>query len=402
MGVPHCREDRQVRLWDVEGVDEIAGAGQGRPVADALAWGALHDHTAGPVDHRHGRGVRPPVEHGDLSLALAGAEVIDLLGARAVRLDGDHSCRATGRRSRSPVGRGRGVPRPGSAVRVGRRLAVAPRPRPVRGLSGRPGGGRADHPARRHRWMPSRAGAPVLADSPARRRAAERWTSDEPVLAALASAVGIRDEETARLPGRGRRRGGDRARRRQRRGEGTGRRTAAASHRGRGLRQHLARRMTAARQCFAFLGRRTLPRLTVPACSSRMCLRRCVPGIQPPRRAHRGGHPVHPATWLFRRESASCGVALSSRSMRRAQEAIRGAPGRTTYPDGAVGQQSLPDPRRHPPRAAAPPGGAAAADVTALLLYGRLWTCGPTAFDQALPSAASQFVDQVIAPRSPG
>ncbi len=34
--------------------------------------------------------------------------------------------------------------------------------------------------------------------------------------------------------------------------------------------------------------------------------------------------------------------------------------------------------------------------------YGSAWTCGPTAFDQALPAVASQFVDQVIAPRRPG
>ncbi len=34
--------------------------------------------------------------------------------------------------------------------------------------------------------------------------------------------------------------------------------------------------------------------------------------------------------------------------------------------------------------------------------YGRLRTCGPTAFDQANPAVASQFVDQVIAPRSDG
>src|SRR5690242_14168080 len=34
--------------------------------------------------------------------------------------------------------------------------------------------------------------------------------------------------------------------------------------------------------------------------------------------------------------------------------------------------------------------------------YESPWTCGPTAFDQALPFAASQLVDQVIAPRSPG
>lgn len=34
--------------------------------------------------------------------------------------------------------------------------------------------------------------------------------------------------------------------------------------------------------------------------------------------------------------------------------------------------------------------------------YGRPCTCGPTAFDQALPDLASQAVDQVIAPRMPG
>ncbi len=34
--------------------------------------------------------------------------------------------------------------------------------------------------------------------------------------------------------------------------------------------------------------------------------------------------------------------------------------------------------------------------------YGSAWTCGPTAFDQALPAVASQLVDQVIAPRRPG
>ncbi|PWE09167.1 hypothetical protein DD630_21850 [Streptomyces sp. BSE7F] len=34
--------------------------------------------------------------------------------------------------------------------------------------------------------------------------------------------------------------------------------------------------------------------------------------------------------------------------------------------------------------------------------YGSAWTCGPTAFDQALPAVASQLVDQVIAPRRSG
>ncbi len=34
--------------------------------------------------------------------------------------------------------------------------------------------------------------------------------------------------------------------------------------------------------------------------------------------------------------------------------------------------------------------------------YGSPCTCGPTADDQALPFAASQLVDQVMAPRRPG
>jgi len=37
----------------------------------------------------------------------------------------------------------------------------------------------------------------MLVDSPANREAATRWTSDDPVLAALAAAVGIHGEQTA-------------------------------------------------------------------------------------------------------------------------------------------------------------------------------------------------------------
>ena len=45
---------------------------------------------------------------------------------------------------------------------------------------------------RRHRrLLPGRPGPVELADSPARRRAAERWQSGEPVLAALAGVLGI-------------------------------------------------------------------------------------------------------------------------------------------------------------------------------------------------------------------
>ncbi len=38
----------------------------------------------------------------------------------------------------------------------------------------------------------------------------------------------------------------------------------------------------------------------------------------------------------------------------------------------------------------------------AFVRYGRLCTFGPTAFDQAWPAVASQFVDHVMAPRSDG
>jgi hypothetical protein len=38
-------------------------------------------------------------------------------------------------------------------------------------------------------------------DPPAHREAAERWTSDDPVLAALAAAAGIHGERTANSPG---------------------------------------------------------------------------------------------------------------------------------------------------------------------------------------------------------
>lgn len=40
----------------------------------------------------------------------------------------------------------------------------------------------------------------VLVDSPARRRAANRWAADEPVLAALATAIGVRDKRTHDSP----------------------------------------------------------------------------------------------------------------------------------------------------------------------------------------------------------
>ncbi|MDJ0346138.1 GPP34 family phosphoprotein [Streptomyces sp. H10-C2] len=151
------------------------------------------DLSIAAMDMASGR----PVKQGDLSLALAGAEVIDLLDAQAIRLDGDHI-----------------VPghRPAMADRLldeAAALLVREAPyesvgdwlwRRGRGLSAAYVAAlEAEGQLTRHRrhGMPFRPSRTVLVDSPARRQAANRWTADEPILAALAAAVGIRDE----LPG---------------------------------------------------------------------------------------------------------------------------------------------------------------------------------------------------------
>lgn len=189
-----------------------------------------------------------PVEQGDLSLALAGAELIDLLAAGAVALDGDRIVPGT---------------RPETADRLlGEAADALVREAPHESVEDwlwRRGRGlteayRAaleadgDLVRERHRGISFRAGKLAPADSPARRRAMDRWTVDEPVLVLLAEALGVRGKLARGSAGRGRRRRGDRTGRRQRRAGGTGFRTAAAGHRGRRLRQHLAgrRRMTPA------------------------------------------------------------------------------------------------------------------------------------------------------------
>ncbi|MFC9846345.1 GPP34 family phosphoprotein [Streptomyces sp. NPDC060223] len=135
-----------------------------------------------------------PVEQGDLSLALAGAELVDLLGAQALTLDDD-----------------RIVPGPqgtlddhlleeaaSSLVREQPYESVEDRLwRRGRDLSAAYltdlGAGAHLNP-RRHRWLPGRTDRPELPDSPARRHATDRLASGEPVLAALAAAVGVQDE----------------------------------------------------------------------------------------------------------------------------------------------------------------------------------------------------------------
>ncbi|MBL1097348.1 GOLPH3/VPS74 family protein [Streptomyces coffeae] len=132
------------------------------------------------------------VDRGDLSLALAGAEAIDLLDAEVIELDGERivpgpplpladrllnqaASSLTREPPYEPVGdwlwrRGRGLPgayldtleADGDAVRE-----------------------------RHRRWLLFHTSELVLVDSSARRRATYRLRSDEPVLATLAAAVGI-------------------------------------------------------------------------------------------------------------------------------------------------------------------------------------------------------------------
>ncbi|MFJ9472438.1 GOLPH3/VPS74 family protein [Streptomyces caniferus] len=140
-------------------------------------------------------------EHGELSLALAGAELIDLLDASALRLDGDRIVpgfrpavadrlmdEAASSLDQQPpyesVGdwlwrRGRGL--------TASYLAVLE----AEGQLTRQGGGR---------WKRFRTGELKPADSPDRRAAVGRLTSDEPVLTALVAPLGILGEEAADLP----------------------------------------------------------------------------------------------------------------------------------------------------------------------------------------------------------
>ncbi|GGL61961.1 hypothetical protein GCM10010129_01880 [Streptomyces fumigatiscleroticus] len=142
-----------------------------------------------------------PVEPGDLSLALAGAELIDLLGAGALTLDDDRivpgdggapADRLLGEAASSLV---RSAPyesvedwlwRRGRALSSAYLAALG-----AEGLITR---------RRRHR-IPVRTGRPAVADTPAARHAAGRRASGEPVLAALAAAAGIDDGPAADVPG---------------------------------------------------------------------------------------------------------------------------------------------------------------------------------------------------------
>ncbi|MFG3281830.1 GPP34 family phosphoprotein [Streptomyces sp. NPDC048111] len=135
------------------------------------------------------------VGQGDLSLALAGAELLDLADAFALTLDGD-----------------RIVPGPPQSGLNDRQLSQAAaalvRQEPYESVEDwlwrRGRGLYAEYLAaletdggvtrEQHRWIPLRSGRAAVTDSPDRRAAVERWTSGEPVLAALAVAARLRDQ----------------------------------------------------------------------------------------------------------------------------------------------------------------------------------------------------------------
>ena len=139
-----------------------------------------------------------PVDQDDLSLALAGAELLDLIDSPAARLDGDRIVPGP------PVTTSDGLLDQAAASLVrqepyetvdqwlwrrGEKLSSAyAEALETEGYAVRP----------RRRWVPLRSDHPVLVDSPVRERAADRWASGEPVLSVLAAAVGVPGGEAGR------------------------------------------------------------------------------------------------------------------------------------------------------------------------------------------------------------
>ncbi|GGK14444.1 hypothetical protein GCM10011583_53010 [Streptomyces camponoticapitis] len=143
---------------------------------------------------------RPPGE-GDLSLALAGAELIDLLNAGAVTLEDDRIVpggeRVVGDRLLNEASSTVIRQAPYETVeewlwRRGRDLAAVH-------LSALRSEGQITQ-RRRSRWIPFGTSRLVVTDTPARREALDRRTSDDPVLASLATAVGIGGRQLEDLP----------------------------------------------------------------------------------------------------------------------------------------------------------------------------------------------------------
>ncbi|GGN59594.1 hypothetical protein GCM10012285_56850 [Streptomyces kronopolitis] len=132
------------------------------------------------------------VERGDLALALAAAEAIDLLTARAIALDGERlvpgyrpalTDRLLDEAASSVVQQPPYEPIGEWLWRRGRGLSEAY-------LAALEADGQLTR-QRHRRWLLLRTDEVVLVDTPARREAAHRWSSGEPVLTALAAAAGI-------------------------------------------------------------------------------------------------------------------------------------------------------------------------------------------------------------------
>jgi hypothetical protein len=133
-----------------------------------------------------------PVERGDLSLALAAAEAVDLLGAGVIGLAGD---RVEPRAADAPDDRllaeaAASVRREEPYETVGDWLWRRGRGLVDAYLAALVAEGQLTREERR-RWGLFKASDQVLADSAARRRATSRRAADEPVLAALTTAVGL-------------------------------------------------------------------------------------------------------------------------------------------------------------------------------------------------------------------
>jgi hypothetical protein len=183
------------------------------------------------------------VDRGDLSLALAAAELIDLLAAKTLALRGDlvvPGPRAEGEEpGRDPL-LGGALAAYGAATRAGEGAVAAPGREPLRDpapdaapapapapeSAGDASGNPAQGPGERvedwlwrrgrdlptaylaaleedgtlvreeyRRWGLLPTSRRVLADTPGRRRAAQHWSSDAPVLRALAALIGVKGDE---------------------------------------------------------------------------------------------------------------------------------------------------------------------------------------------------------------
>ncbi|MEV6192011.1 GPP34 family phosphoprotein [Streptomyces sp. NPDC051920] len=134
-----------------------------------------------------------PVGQGDLSLALAGAELIDLIGAGAVAVDGDQIMPgglAPGDRFLGEAAAGLTRQAPYERIedwlwRRGRDLSAAYQ------AALEENGELKPHRSGRLSFG-SKSLEPV--DTPARHRAAARWADKEPVLTALVAALGTEDD----------------------------------------------------------------------------------------------------------------------------------------------------------------------------------------------------------------